>query len=282
MKKLLFIAIMLYSHQMLFAQTTIDSVDIRICYDVRMSYYKKRKKQMDEHRLDIGKNGISRYYSYWKCLDQELKDSVHAVGGNYDDYNRIKREKGYPNSKFAYTIFKNYQKAYQLTGICTPYSDGKFLFSEEMGQQWNLVGDSVYKVLDHPCRKATARFHGREWIAYYATDIPIPEGPWKLCGLPGLIMFARDADKEYIFKCMAIKTHVNEPIVIDKRDALEVRPQKLEKLLRDYYSNPLGAMNARLGGMEATFRDSKGQVINPQTMKIPEPVLLDYYGQNEQ
>ena len=111
MKKLLFIAIMLYSHQMLFAQTTIDSVDIRICYDVRMSYYKKRKKQMDEHRLDIGKNGISRYYSYWKCLDQELKDSVHAAGGNYDDYNRIKREKGYPNSKFAYTIFKNYQKA---------------------------------------------------------------------------------------------------------------------------------------------------------------------------
>jgi len=273
MKKLLLIIMMLNAHAILFAQTTIDTVDIRICYDTRTRAHKNARKRTDEHRLDIGKNGVSKYYSHWKTVEDELLDSVLAAGGDFADFTEVRHKKGNPHSSFEYTIFKNYQKPDQLTGICTPYADGKFLFTEEMGQEWELVGDSVYYVLDHPCRKATARYHGHTWTAYYATDIPISEGPWKLCGLPGLIMYARNADKDYIFKCMAIKTHVNEPITIDKKNALSVTPQKLEKIIFEYRSDPFGQLKARMGD-DIKVKDSKGREIKQQTY---EPVLMDYY-----
>ena len=277
MKKILLIITMLNAHLFLFAQITIDTVDIRKCYDTRTRTHKNAKKRVDEHRLDIGKNGISKHYSYWKMVEDELLDSVLSAGGDYVDFTQIRYEKGNPHSSFEYTIFKNYQKPDLLTGICIPYTDGKFLFTEEMGQEWELIGDSIYHVLGHPCRKATTQYHGHTWIAFYAIDIPISEGPWKLCGLPGLIMYARNAEKDYIFKCIAIKTNINEPITIDKKNALSITPQRLEKILFDYRSNPLGLLKARIGD-DVKVRDSKGREIRQQTY---EPVLMDYYGEDK-
>ena len=55
-----------------------------------------------------------------------------------------------------------------------------------------VVADSVRTILGHPCHMATADFRGRRWTAWFATDIPISDGPWKLGGLPGLILEAYD------------------------------------------------------------------------------------------
>lgn len=49
------------------------------------------------------------------------------------------------------------------------------------------------------CRKATTSFRGREYTAWYTLEIPLPYGPWKLHGLPGLILEAYDTNKEVYF-----------------------------------------------------------------------------------
>jgi GLPGLI family protein len=48
------------------------------------------------------------------------------------------------------------------------------------------------------CKKATTTFRGRTYTAWFAPDIALPYGPWKLNGLPGLIVEAYDTDK-YVF-----------------------------------------------------------------------------------
>ena len=40
------------------------------------------------------------------------------------------------------------------------------------------------------CKTATCQLHGRQWTVRYCEDIPTTAGPWKLCGLPGLIVAA--------------------------------------------------------------------------------------------
>lgn len=46
------------------------------------------------------------------------------------------------------------------------------------------------------CHKATGSFRGKNYTAWYTDAIPLPYGPWKLQGLPGLILEAYDEDKE--------------------------------------------------------------------------------------
>ena len=57
---------------------------------------------------------------------------------------------------------------------------------------WTLSDDTV-TIGGYRCKTATCHLHGRKWTAHYAEDIPTSAGPWKLCGLPGLIL-AAEAD----------------------------------------------------------------------------------------
>jgi len=57
--------------------------------------------------------------------------------------------------------------------------------------QWKL-SDERKELGKFKCQKATAIFRGRNYIAWFTTDIPISMGPWKLHGLPGLILEAYD------------------------------------------------------------------------------------------
>ena len=62
--------------------------------------------------------------------------------------------------------------------------------------QWELK-KSTKDILNYNCQLAISKYRGRTWYAWFTFDIPISEGPWKLCGLPGLILEAYDEKKDY-------------------------------------------------------------------------------------
>jgi GLPGLI family protein len=57
----------------------------------------------------------------------------------------------------------------------------------------------------YDCRRATCKFRGREYEVWYTLDIPIPSGPFKLGGLPGLILEARSLDGIVEFTFSSLK-----------------------------------------------------------------------------
>lgn len=78
-------------------------------------------------------------------------------------------------------------------------------------QDWNIVTDSTRQILGYNCCMATTTFRGRQWTVYYTEDIPVPLGPWKLGGLPGLILFAEV--KGFItIEASGIKTKSTSPV----------------------------------------------------------------------
>lgn len=98
-------------------------------------------------------------------------------------------------------------------------AEKKFLF------KWNLQNESK-KIGKFTCYKATTQFRGREYIAWYTPEIPLPYGPWKLQGLPGLILEAYDSSQEiyYYFRSVEYPTTNKTPIDFVKKS--EKKPIK--------------------------------------------------------
>mgnify|MGYP003291992414 CR=1 FL=1 len=65
-------------------------------------------------------------------------------------------------------------------------------------QQWSLKDEKMI-IGEYECSLAECDFRGRHYYAWYTEDIPISYGPWKLGGLPGLIVSAYDIDHQYEF-----------------------------------------------------------------------------------
>lgn len=65
--------------------------------------------------------------------------------------------------------------------------------------KWKISADTMSFGTLH-CQKATGHFKGRDYTAWFCPDLPFHAGPWKLNGLPGLIVEAYDTNKEVVFK----------------------------------------------------------------------------------
>ena len=87
-----------------------------------------------------------------------------------------------------------------------------------------IISKEEKKIGTFNCKKATATFRGRDYTAWYAVDIPLSYGPWKLNGLPGLILEAYDTNKNvyWYFKSIEYPTK-------SKTNPTSIRKAKGEK-----------------------------------------------------
>jgi GLPGLI family protein len=134
------------------------------------------------------------------------------------------------NDGESYQIFK-----YRTTGTLTfiDYTDmmsGSYEYKDKFeSSSWQMVQDTA-SLLGYPCQKATIDFRGREFIAWFSTDIPVNDGPWKFMGLPGLILKIHDTGNIFCFELIGIE-HINPPIPVQIPKArYDCNRSELEKL----------------------------------------------------
>lgn len=85
----------------------------------------------------------------------------------------------------------------------------------------------------YKCQKAIGNFRGRTYTAWFTEAIPLPYGPWKLFGLPGLILEAEDSEKMFIAKFKAIKYPCKCEFKFNKPTAKESKTLKEYVEFRD-------------------------------------------------
>ena len=107
---------------------------------------------------------------------------------------------------------------------------------------WVLADDTL-TVSGYLCQQATATFRGVEWRVWYTEEIPSSAGPWRLRGLPGLIVKAESGAHTF---CLAGVRQEASPITSPEQNP-EIHRMKYAKLLkhkneiygnREYAKNP--------------------------------------------
>lgn len=244
----------------------LDSAYFEIRYEVKIipDANNDSSNYEDIQVLQIGKN-VTKTFSY----------PSYQIDSAATEW--LKQGKDtYPSKPFSVTTYEIYKKINinKIDFIDIIY-DEVFLYEEETPRiNWQI--HHVKKdILDHSCQKATAEFRGREYVAWFALDIPISDGPYKFTGLPGLILEIHDTQEHYNYKCIGIKS-LNPMLPITRRDwrlITTITRENYNSLYRQFCDDPLWLVHQQ--GATVIIMVN-GEEINSQNFSLPyNPIELE-------
>lgn len=237
MKSLVALTIFVYMGiECCYAQKKIDEAYLKCQYDYTYVVDTLSGKTVKDWLvLQIGEN-LSKCYSYYSMQvdsifaspdrDVILRQQINAAIGSKTEW---------PHKRMKAYVYKNYPQGKMTVTDGLLMQD--YIYEDTLYAQNWVIQDSSKLILGHECQKAVCHYRGHCWTAWFAMDIPITDGPWKLCGLPGLIMEATSEDNSHAFKLLGMEKVSKEPIVFSKTYVGNNKFEKttFEKFLKEQY-----------------------------------------------
>ncbi len=233
-------------------RVVIDTASVRVLYALNAKDIKDENTYIDLGKLEAGKR-VRKYSS--EFLDQSDKTAIEWKKNKNHSENVPKSfwmggQKEH-QEHWSELVFSDYiVRDNQLTEYaCMPSfaerDNGRY--TEACPQMKWTLGEEVQTILGHRCQKATCRFRGRDFVAWFATDVPIKGGPWKFGGLPGCILKVYDVDNLYVWEAVAIENGTfpitQYPDSYYPKNTRE-RIYKLQKRYNENYWSAIGWTNA--------------------------------------
>ncbi|TPV35086.1 GLPGLI family protein [Paucihalobacter ruber] len=183
--------------------------------------------------------GANTTFNIDASLIANNNSSLYVVYSRHDNYkyspeneeedsnNTIKIFNNISNSKDVYV----YQNSKDKTLYHTSNIKDKIYRIEERKQDFNWIVLKETKLVgSFLCNKAEVNFRGRNYTAWFTTDIPISSGPWKFSGLPGLILEIYDESKTFSWVSKSIQFPYLEKVSIAEPETHD----KIKITLKDY------------------------------------------------
>lgn len=185
----------------------------------------------------IGSLHINKINSYYNIKSAKVfnSDTVRQLSEN--TYLIRPRTVNLPEKKI-YT--NNFSSIYHIV-IIQPNKEVIIAKDSVPEINWEIHSKNKKNILGYECEKAIANYRGSFIEAYFTTEIPLPFGPYKFKGLPGLILEVNsltDKDK-YMWiaeKIEFLKSTNLEELLFDK-SIYDVDVKSLESLIRKFENN---------------------------------------------
>ena len=162
----------------------------------------------ENHMLSIGKKrDVSSFRGYGtyrhnmelkKAGDSGLTEELIKTGRIGKVFSDV------PSSAIRCSIFKN-MTSKNITTIDHIYMQGMYEYEESFNAfNWQITTETD-TIHNYVCQKAICDFGGRTWEAWFTSELPFSDGPYKFCGLPGLILNIADTENHYSWKFLSIE-----------------------------------------------------------------------------
>ncbi|THV59959.1 GLPGLI family protein [Chryseobacterium candidae] len=137
-----------------------------------------------------------------------------------------------------------------------------FIYKEDIKLNWEIKPEKK-KIGEYKTQKAICNYGGRKWEAWFSTDFPFQDGPYKFFGLPGLIIKINDYNNDYTWVLVGNKKvdNYNEKTRIEEstKNIIPISKEKYIKIYKDYKKDPFGSVRQTLKPEQLQHRMPNGK-----------------------
>lgn len=209
--------------------TVLDTAVLNVTYRFHYQIDENAPKKSAWMTLSVGKSFVK-----FSSDDYFRRDSMFTY--NFKKLVPSYSCDGIPCEELLYQKESRHTTAFNRM----PGGNAELIIYEEKVPPINwIVSDTLSCTISgYRCHYAEGMFGGRQWKVWFAPDIPVAYGPWKLAGLPGVILSAEESNGSYRFECIKISSQAK---YISWYDCQYRNMQKLEwrKLNKRVHNAPL-------------------------------------------
>jgi len=183
--------------------------------------------------------------SLFKSTQKAISDSIAMAIGEKSFENPVNgvvvlNMKNVPGVYFKSEVFSD-------NGKQTVYKElmrSRLSYPLEDPVEWK-IGNETKMIESYVCKKATGKYKGRHYIAWFTEMIPIPDGPYVFKGLPGLILEVYDLNDNIHFTMISFRKTV-KPMILMK-DVFSTKYSTYYKAKQNMIENPAGMLSSQTG-----------------------------------
>lgn len=225
----------------------------------------KDKTISEDMYLDITEPG-SRYYSYEVFESDSLRNAEFEkqARGNNLNINIKDTKKGGVVKTIIYKEYPEFEIIqYENLG------GNNYKILDDRKIIWKIEPDKI-KIGEFNAQKATTEMYGRKWIAWFSSDLPFQDGPYKFHGLPGLIVKLESEDKSHVMVLKGVKNLPKDFEIKPQEEkysfskTVEMDYPKFKKTFQNYLKNPISPMRAMMmsSTMKIEIKDQNGKPLD--------------------
>jgi GLPGLI family protein len=146
---------------------------------------------------------------------------------------------------FTYFVCKDYVKA--ETMVHEAISVDRFIYTLPSKLNWKILAEQG-NISGYLCTKATTNYAGRDYEAWFTTEVPIADGPYVFSGLPGLVVKLNDTRNHYVFVLQNFQEYkeeiMNTPIYMGSKP-VQIERSKIVLVRAEFRKDRLEYMSRR-------------------------------------
>ena len=249
---------------------TLAPCDIQVKYELKFmpDTLERDKFKTQTMVLRMNTKGISVYQEYGKFRSDSVTASRTRNGKiKLSDSNEAIKYQ--TKARDNITIAKSWPEKHKILVRELIGLDGTFYYTEDKTDfGWEVDFTQTKEIGGYTCHSAKGSYAGRDYQAWFTPEIPISDGPWLFCGLPGLILEVSSLDKEFLYTCMSIQAGTG-PVSLRSLDtAFKTTRERFLKAKERYKVNPAAGVAAMVeaGKLQTTMnlKNRKPRAYKPQ------------------
>ena len=254
MKKIALITLGLFS-QILFAQAN------RFIYQVTMKTDSTNRGEVKTETAYLDATPEkSIFYGEKRLQRDSVVARMRQTGGATFDRSQMQNLR----SSIDFTVEKDFKSGKNT--FSSRIARDQYSYEEDRPMDWKILPETA-KIGDYKTQKAETNFAGRSWTAWFTTDVPFQDGPYKFSGLPGLIVKIEDEKGDYSFDLKETKKIAALQSFTQPGNIVKVKRKDFEKQETLFQKDPAAFMQTAMrGGSGISAPQSRGG-----SMRAPDP-----------